>query len=115
MTEPIKTEDALTRIRKSRDYLQSDDNKSEVDDLEKRFEKLKTDKAFLDLDYIKDIKKRIKSILVDIKVKLAEEDDTDKRRVMKSDRDSYTWLLKFFSRDVEKELGEVNAKANEML
>lgn len=114
MIDTIKTEDAIEKIKKSRSYLDPE-NQQEVERLEKKFEKLKTDEAFLKLDYIKDIKKRIKSILLNIKIKLAEEDDPDKRRAMKSDRESYTWLLHFFSLDVEKELSDINNRANELL
>ncbi len=110
----MKTEDALAKIRKSRDYLDPE-NQKEVDALEKQFEKLKTDRAFLELDYIKSIKNKIKSIILNIKLKLTDEDDTDARIRMKADRDSYIWLLSLVSRDVDKEMDDVNKRANELL
>lgn len=107
-------EDVIAEIKKSRDYLDPE-NEREVTALEKTLEKLKTDRAFLELDYIKDIRKRIKSIILNVKIQLADEDDLEKRIRLKADRDAYIWLLGFVSRDVDKELEEINKRAREML
>lgn len=111
----METGKALDKIKKSREYRADDDNKLYVDALEKSFQKAVSRKAFLDQDYIQDIVLKIKSILADIRKSLIEEDDEIKRIQLKSDRDAYLKVLSWFSKDVDRELNEINNKVNEVL
>lgn len=108
-------DETLKRIKKSRDYLSDPENREYIADIERDLESLKTDAAFQKLDQIKMLRARIKSVIYSCRVKLMEEDNPQKRLRIKADRDSYTWLLHFFSRDTEKELQAIEDKLEERL
>lgn len=102
-------------IKKSRAYQSDEDNRAYISEVEKELEQLKTDAAFQKLDQVKFIRSRIKSIIVSANLKLIEEDDSRERMKVKADRDAYIWLLRFFSRNVDKEVADITRKLEEKL
>lgn len=111
----METEKALSSIKRSRTYKNSPDNQDYIAQIEKDFERLKTDKAFQEIDQVKMIRQKMKSIIVAANLKLIQEDDAEKRLKIKADIASYKWLMQFFTRNVEREMAEINAKLNEHL
>lgn len=108
-------EQALAKIKKSRDFRSIEDNRQWIAEVERDLEKLKTDDAFLKTDQVKALKLRIKSIIVSASKRLIDEDEPSARLRIKADRDAYTWLLRYFSKDVDKEMQEIEDKLNEKL
>lgn len=110
-----KSEETIDRLKNTREYRVDEDNRYEVDRLERRLETLRAKTDFLSQDYVVDIVKRLKSIILSINMRLREEDDSEKRRVYKSDRSAYRRLLTWFSTDVENDLAEIEDRAETML
>lgn len=111
----MDTDQAIKRIKRSREYRLDPDNREYISEIERDLEQLKTDAAFQKLDQVKIIRSRIKSIIVSARLRLVEEDDAQKRLQMKADLNAYKWLLRFFSRNVDKEMEEINEKLNDKL
>lgn len=111
----IETDQALKKIRKSKDYLRSEDNREWLSEVEKDLEQLKTDAAFQKLDQVKMLRQKIKSIIVSASKRLVDEDDVQKRLKIKADREAYVWLLRYFSKNIDREMAEINEKLNEKL
>lgn len=101
-------------IKRSSAY-KDPENRDYVESLEKRIDKIKADADFLNLDYVKDIVKKLKSVLLDIRLKLVDEDDSEKRRVLKCDQAAYERVLSWFSRDINTELASINDRAEDIL
>lgn len=110
----METDKAIEKLKKTRAY-RDPDNRAYVADLEREFERIKTDAAFQKLDQVKMIRSRLKSVITSASLRLVEEDDPEARRKIKADKEAFVWLLRFFSRNVEREMAEINEKVNELL
>jgi len=115
ISEYQSTRDTIDQLKDSREVQNDEDNEVEVLRLERKFERLRAKGDFLQQDYVQDIAKRLKSIILSITLQLQEQDDTEKRRKLKSDRSSYRRVLTWFSDDIESDLKEVSDRANDML
>lgn len=111
----METSKAIAKIKKTREYRDDEENKREIDSLEKSFSKALSRKEFLKQDYIQEIVAKIKSILGNIRINLVEEDDEIKRIQLKSDRDAYLKVLSFFTKDIDNELASIEEKVNSIL
>lgn len=109
------SESPFDKVRKTREYQADEDNKNYVDDLEKQFEKIQRDKAFMDQDYVKEIARKIRSILASINIRLVEEDEPIARMKMKCDREAYEKFLSWFSKETEKEMAMILDRVEEIL
>lgn len=111
----METQKAIIKLKKTSSYKYDEDNREYVENLEKDFEKAVSKRAFLDQDYVKEMVIKLKSILSDIRKRLVEEDDEMQRIKLKADRSAYETLLGWLSRDIDKQLNEINQKVNEIL
>lgn len=109
------TRAVIDRLKESKEVRDDEENEIDVLRLERRFETLRAKSDFLQQDYVQDVVKRIKSIILSITQRLQEEDDSAKRLALKADRGAYRRVLTWFSSDVERDLAEVADRAKEML
>lgn len=111
----MNIDETIEKVRSSRDYRRSAENREWLAEIENDLERLKTDEAFQNIDQIKILRSRIKSIIVSASKRLIDEDDAEKRLKIKADRDAFTWLLRYFSRDIDKEMAEIDGKLQDVL
>lgn len=115
MPEYSKTRDTIDRIKESREFKEDPENQSEVLRLERKFETIRAKSDFLQQDYVRDVVRRLKSVILSITRQLQEEDDPKKRMVLKCDRMAYRRVLTWFSDDIEHDLEEIADRAETML